>query len=174
MAFTTFENAKALKKSANDNALCTAQPVETRYIYSLNEIEDQFDVFLFAAEGTLSKDNHVLPAGAIAVPRLRQSGKKVGVFSIDFGKKHEDLVKEINHLGLSFSYEDILLLEDLHKVEEKYTFFPPHRILMICSNLMTEVAIGKMQGFTTLLIEPEEIPETKSLGIWSHYTARSV
>jgi hypothetical protein len=150
------------------------KPVDALVIAGVQDIAHDFDLILFSANQTISNDNRILPAGVVLVPSLRKNGKKLCVFSVEQDKERQELTNHINRVGLSFSTSEVLLLEDLNNLEKKFPLTAPHRILMVCSNLIEEVALGKSLNLTTLLIDPIKNDQSKIFGIWPHYIASSV
>lgn len=156
------------------NNLSDNSSLESIEIAGVSDIAFDFDVILFSADKTLSRDNKILPAGAVIVPHLRRMGKKLGIFSVAQDIDKMELVNQINHLGSSFSPDDILVRDDLNNIETKFPLTTGHRILMVCGDVIDEVTLAKNQHFTSLLITPRNNDQASALGISPHYVASTV
>ncbi len=154
--------------------LCKAHPLESIRVGGVMDIARDFDVVLFSADDTLTIDGKTHPAGAVLVPNLRRLEKKLAIFSLQDGLSRVELTSQVNFLGLSFAPERILMREDFLNLQQKFPFAPNHRILMVCSNLIEEVALGHSYDLTTILISAKDDNLLGKLGIGSHYVASSV
>ncbi|MDV7338753.1 hypothetical protein RYZ26_04050 [Terasakiella sp. A23] len=154
--------------------LCKAHPLESIRVGGVMDIVRDFDVVLFSAEDTLTIDGKTHPAGAVMVPSLRRLEKKLAVFSLDELVSREELTSKVNFLGMSFAPERILMREDFANLNKKFPFAPNHRILMVCSDVINEVALGRAHDLTTMLITNQRDDLSSKLGIGSHYVASSV
>ncbi|WP_135078158.1 hypothetical protein [Terasakiella sp. SH-1] len=156
------------------NSLFNGYQADTEKINGILDIADKFDVVLFSAENTLIKDGFTLPSGAVVVPQLRQMGKKLAVFSVDERCSREETTAKMNHHGLSFTPERILQRSDLAKLDEKFPLASRRRILMVCSDLVSEVTLGQSHQLTTLLVVFDHQDKTQALGIEPDFISFSV
>ncbi|NVK18242.1 MAG: hypothetical protein HWE30_06075 [Methylocystaceae bacterium] len=173
MRFKTLVNPPAVDGGILPG-LCKAHPVDTKRISGVLEIARDFDVILFSTEDTLTKNGKTHPAGAVLVPSLRRMERKLAMFSADPYLSREEVAKHVNYLGLSFAPERILLTEDFDNLKAKFPLAHKSRILMVCSDIITEVALGQAQGLTTLLITNEIDQNGSDFGIEPDYIATSV
>lgn len=170
MKFETYLDSAGFHK----RGLNSSHPEETLRVNGVMEIADKFDIVLFSAENTLIKNKMTLPAGAVCVPNLRRAGKKLAIYSVNEGLSKEDVTKLVNHLGFSFAEERILGQSELENLETRFPLFNQDRILMVCSDVMSEVSLGQRLGLATLLIADELDDRANQLGISPNYVALSV
>jgi hypothetical protein len=173
----TLTSVFGLPQSLDQQSLkenCSIYPQESIQINGVMDIAKGFDIILFSAEKTLMLDGKTLPAGAVVVPALRKKGKKLAVFSLDETLSRDALTQQVNYLGMSFAPSRILLGNDVDDLTNLFPFAIKNRILMVCSDLMTEVTYGNQLGYTTLLIRPPHSDPCNKLGIDAHYVAMSV
>lgn len=156
-------------------SLCNkTHPVETQQISGVLEIARDFEVVLFSAHDTLTKNGKTHPAGAVLVPSLRRMERKLALFSADPYLSREEVTAHVNYLGLSFAPERVLLKEDFNDLKATFPLAHRSRILMVCSDVITEVTLGQAYGLTTLLITNEREDDGADLGIVPNYVATSV
>ncbi len=173
MALYTQSKSTIIKTPLSDR-LGQSTALESQRINSILEITDLFDVVLFSIDGTLTKNQTALPAGAVAVPTLRQLGKKLAIFTVNADEGKDDVTGKVNSLGLSFAKERILNTNDLQNLEVKFPLYSPSRILMVCSDVITEVALGRRIGLQTLLISPDVDSKDEQLGIYPDFISNTV
>lgn len=154
--------------------LCRAQPVETVRVNGVMDIVSWFDVFMFSVKDTLYNKNRVYPSGAVLVPSLRKLGKHVFIFSVDPNCSKPEIIRKVNPLGLSFSEHDILNMDDLIRIQERFPLTPSHRFLMVCSDLGGEVPISKTQNFTSILVSRTSHGKDHNLGMWTNYICENI
>ncbi|SCA54916.1 hypothetical protein MTBPR1_10163 [Candidatus Terasakiella magnetica] len=156
------------------NSLFNWYQEDTLKINGLMDIVDKFDVVLFSVENTLIKEGLTLPAGAVLVPQLRQMGKKLAVFTVDDRYSRQELTDKMNSHGLSFAQERILQRGDLAKLAERFPLASQRRILMVCSDLVSEVTLGQSHQLTTLLVISDRQDKTQAMGIEPDFISFSV
>ncbi|MEM9578550.1 MAG: HAD-IIA family hydrolase [Pseudomonadota bacterium] len=101
-AFAAYEAARARMPEA---AIGKPAP---RYIRSLEEIADQFDVFLLDAFGVLNIGETAISGVPERVRDLKAAGKRVFVLSNAASVPREALLTKYRHLGYDFEDKDVI------------------------------------------------------------------
>ena len=157
-----------------NKTLVDAYKTDTHEVSGVLEIADKFDAIIFSIENTLIKNGMTLPSSAALIPQLRKLGKKLGIFSSTDSYSREELTKKVNYHGFSFSSERILLREDLSDLSDKFPLVAQRRILMVCSDLTSEVNIAHNHQLATLYITDINSEPAYMMGIEPDFVSLSV
>ncbi|WP_419796664.1 MAG: hypothetical protein ACNI26_09680 [Terasakiella sp.] len=151
----------------DDNAL-------TVKVDGVMDLVRDYDVFLFSIHATLIRNGMTVPSGASLVPQLRKLDKRVGVFCLNGDACRDDMTAQLNRCGYSITNNRVLLCDDFDNLEQPFPFASSERILMICSNVLTEVAQAKIIGLKSLLIDGNSTLVQKPFELMPDFVADSV
>ncbi len=100
-AFAAYEAARARLPEAQEGGLATRNG-------NLDDIADQFDVFLLDAFGVLNIGEHAIPGVPERVAGLQAKGKRVFVVTNAAGYSNATLLAKYARLGYDFTQEDVI------------------------------------------------------------------
>jgi len=133
-----------------------------------------YDVFLFSIHATLVRNGLTVPSGASLVPQLRKMDKRVGVFCLNGDACRDDMTAQMNRCGYSITNNRVLLRDDLNHLERPFPFVSSERVLMVCSDVLNEVAQAKVKGHKSLLIDRNSTLEQKTFELAPDFVSASV
>ncbi|GGF51477.1 hypothetical protein GCM10011332_00850 [Terasakiella brassicae] len=133
-----------------------------------------YDVFLFSIHATLIRNGLTVPSGASLVPQLRKLDKRVGVFCLSGDACRDDMTAQMNRCGYSITNNRVLLRDDLDNLERPFPFVSTERVLMVCSDVLNEVAHAKVKGLKSLLIDGNCDLDKKTFRLSPDFVAASV
>jgi hypothetical protein len=169
-SFTTSNQIKNQGHTPNGDQITT----DPRQINGVGDLLKQYDLFIFSPQNTLIRNAQTLPSGATLVPKLRQQGKRLAVLNTDESRTRDEVTLELNRLGFSFMPQKVLEPADFSQLQEKFPLIAPQHILVVCSDVISEVNLAKAHGLDSLLILPFGEGADFSLGIEPDYYAYSV
>lgn len=82
-------------------------------IGDLNEVEDQFDVFIFDAFGVLNVGETAIHGAATRIKKLRQAKKQIFLLSNAASQPHQKIRDKYSAIGFDFASEEIVTSRDI-------------------------------------------------------------